>query len=73
MVVNLSENTISFSDMLRFFKTRVQSCIAFIMLYTNILNSIIFFPYFLFRLSLNGRIYHSDFHLLYEHKYTLSK
>lgn len=37
------ENTISFSDMLCFFKTRVQSCIALIMLYTNILTVLSFF------------------------------
>lgn len=72
MMVDSSENIIPFSGMLYFYKTRIQSYIALIMLYTNTLNSIIFFPYFPFRLFVNGRIHLSDFHLLYVCKCTLS-
>lgn len=72
MMVDSCENIIAFSGMLYFYKTRIQSYIALIMLYTNTLNSIIFFPYFPFRLFVNGRIHLSDFHLLYMCKYTLS-
>lgn len=72
MMLDSSEKIILFSGMLYFCKSQMHSCIALIMLYTNILNSIIFFPYFPFRLFVNRRIHLLDFHLLYVCKYILS-